>query len=27
VLRAGDVLVLRGPQEALELAELRLSEK
>ena len=27
VLQAGDVLVLRGPQEALELAELRLSEK
>jgi CPA2 family monovalent cation:H+ antiporter-2 len=27
VLQAGDVLVLRGPQEALELAEMRLSEK
>jgi CPA2 family monovalent cation:H+ antiporter-2 len=27
VLQAGDVLVLRGPQEALELAELKLSEK
>jgi CPA2 family monovalent cation:H+ antiporter-2 len=27
VLQAGDVLVLRGPQEALELAETRLSEK
>jgi CPA2 family monovalent cation:H+ antiporter-2 len=27
VLQAGDVLVLRGPQEALELAELRLSRK
>jgi CPA2 family monovalent cation:H+ antiporter-2 len=27
VLEAGDVLVLRGPQEALELAELKLSEK
>jgi CPA2 family monovalent cation:H+ antiporter-2 len=27
VLQAGDVLVLRGPQEALQLAELRLSEK
>jgi CPA2 family monovalent cation:H+ antiporter-2 len=27
LLQAGDVLVLRGPQEALELAELRLSEK
>jgi CPA2 family monovalent cation:H+ antiporter-2 len=27
VLQAGDVLVLRGPQESLELAELRLSEK
>ncbi len=27
VLQVGDVLVLRGPQEALELAELRLSEK
>ena len=26
VLRPGDVLVLRGPQEALELAEMRLSE-
>jgi CPA2 family monovalent cation:H+ antiporter-2 len=27
VLQTGDVLVLRGPQEALELAELKLSEK
>jgi CPA2 family monovalent cation:H+ antiporter-2 len=27
VLQQGDVLVLRGPQEALELAELKLSEK
>jgi CPA2 family monovalent cation:H+ antiporter-2 len=27
VLQAGDVLVLRGPQEALELAEMRLAEK
>jgi len=27
VLQSGDVLVLRGPQEALELAELKLSEK
>jgi CPA2 family monovalent cation:H+ antiporter-2 len=27
VLQAGDVLVLRGPHEALELAEVRLSEK
>jgi CPA2 family monovalent cation:H+ antiporter-2 len=27
VLQAGDVLVLRGPQEALELAELKLSER
>jgi CPA2 family monovalent cation:H+ antiporter-2 len=26
-LQAGDVLVLRGPQEALEMAELRLSRK
>ncbi len=27
ILQAGDVLVLRGPQEALEMAELRLSRK